>query len=103
VRDILHSFFSFRKWKSSQGDFSFPSRKVAYFVDFNFKGHVGNILNIDQICATPREYSDGNMMTVVKLENIFHLRNISESIVSIAVLFISLYIKFKNKEYQNDF
>lgn len=50
----------------------------------------------------PREYSDGNMMTVVKLENIFHPHNISESILCIDTYPIySLYIKFENKEHQN--
>lgn len=50
----------------------------------------------------PREYSDGNMMTVVKSENIFHLRNISGSILRIDTYpSYSLYIKFENKEHKN--
>lgn len=50
----------------------------------------------------PREYSDGNMMTVAKSENIFHFRNISDSILRIDTNPIySLYIKLENKEHEN--
>lgn len=77
----LHPISSLGKWKSFSEDFSFSSRKVVCFVDFNFRGHTHTYIH-ESVCwryikyrsnfYVPREcYSRGVLDGKGELGNIF--------------------------------